>query len=151
MKKLTADEFAAKVMSTGTELEVDELRTQSLRKYNRECSEEEIQNDEQAVVLDIYAHINVHDGDVKTEDLSGDEDVYKRQVHYGIDDYIYAQSGVLIEDEKYHSYHHLKIIYAPSGRAYVKCFGKRIDVYKRQSFNGLLDLKLWSVSDIDSI
>ena len=31
MKKLTADEFAAKVMSTGTELEVDELRTQSLR------------------------------------------------------------------------------------------------------------------------
>ena len=27
MKKLTADEFAAKVMSTGTELEVDELRT----------------------------------------------------------------------------------------------------------------------------
>jgi hypothetical protein len=73
MKKLTADEFAAKVMSTGTELEVDELRTQSLRKYNREWSEEEIQNDEQAVVLDIYAHINVHDGDVKTEDLSGDD------------------------------------------------------------------------------
>lgn len=36
MKKLTADEFAAKVMSTGTELEVDELRTQSLRKYDRE-------------------------------------------------------------------------------------------------------------------
>lgn len=34
MKKLTADEFAAKVMSTGTELEVDELRTQSLRKYD---------------------------------------------------------------------------------------------------------------------
>lgn len=73
MKKLTADEFAAKVMSTGTELEVDELRTQSLRKYDREWSEEEIQDDEQAVVLDIYAHINVHDGDVKTEDLSGDD------------------------------------------------------------------------------
>jgi hypothetical protein len=35
-------------------------------------------------------------------------------------------SGVLCDDEKYHSYHHLKIIYAPSGRAYVKCFGKRI-------------------------
>lgn len=72
MKKLTADEFAAKVMSTGTELEVDELCTQSLRKYDREWSEE-IQDDEQAVVLDIYAHINVHDGDVKTEDLSGDD------------------------------------------------------------------------------
>lgn len=68
MKKLTADEFAAKVMSTGTELEVDELRTQSLRKYDREWSEEE-----QTVVLDIYAHINVHDGDVKTEDLSASD------------------------------------------------------------------------------
>lgn len=55
MKKLTADEFAAKVMSTGTELEVDELRTQSLRKYDREWSEEEIPDDEQTVVLDIYA------------------------------------------------------------------------------------------------
>ena len=64
MKKLTADEFAAKVMSTGTELEVDELRTQSLRK---------IPDDEQTVVLDIYAHINVHDGDVKTEDLSASD------------------------------------------------------------------------------
>ena len=73
MKKLTADEFAAKVMSTGTELEVDELRTQSLRKYDREWSEEEIPDDEQTVVLDIYAHINVHDGDVKTEDLSASD------------------------------------------------------------------------------
>lgn len=73
MKKLTSDEFASKVMSTGTELEFDELRTQSLRKYDREWSEEEIQDDEQTVVLDIYAHINVHDGDVKTEDLSGDD------------------------------------------------------------------------------
>ena len=36
MEKLTADEFATKVMATGTELEVDELRTQSLRKYDRE-------------------------------------------------------------------------------------------------------------------
>ena len=54
MKKLTADEFAAKVMSTGTELEVDELRTQSLRKYDREWSD-------------------VHDGDVKTEDLSASD------------------------------------------------------------------------------
>nr|DAT26279.1 MAG TPA: hypothetical protein [Bacteriophage sp.] len=73
MKKLTAEEFAAKVMSTGTELEVDELRTQSMRKYEQEWSEEEIPDDEQAVVLDIYAHINVHDGDVKTEDLSASD------------------------------------------------------------------------------
>ena len=47
-------------------------------------------------------------------------------VQYGIDDYIYAQSGVLIEDEKYHSYHHLKIHETMSGRFYVRCFGKRI-------------------------
>lgn len=47
-------------------------------------------------------------------------------IEYGIDDYLYGMSGVLCDDEKYHSYHHLKIIYAPSGRAYVKCFGKRI-------------------------
>lgn len=47
-------------------------------------------------------------------------------VQYSIDDYIYAQSGVLCDDEKYFHYHHLKISYAPSGRAYVKCFGKRI-------------------------
>lgn len=73
MKKLTADEFATKVMSTGTELEVDELRTQSMRKYEQEWSEEEIPDDEQAVVLDIYAHINVHDGDVKTSDLSASD------------------------------------------------------------------------------
>ena len=73
MKKLTAEEFAAKVMSTGIELEVDELRTQSMRKYEQEWSEEEIPDDEQAVVLDIYAHINVHDGDVKTENLSGSD------------------------------------------------------------------------------
>lgn len=32
-------------------------------------------------------------------------------VQYGIDDYIYAQSGVLCDDEKYFHYHHLKIIY----------------------------------------
>lgn len=73
MKKLTAEEFAAKVMSTGTELEVDELRTQSMRKYEQEWSEEEIPDDEQAVVLDIYAHINVDDGSVKTENLSGSD------------------------------------------------------------------------------
>lgn len=47
-------------------------------------------------------------------------------VQYGIDDYIYAQSGVLIEDEKHHSYHHLKIHETMSGRFYVRCFGKRI-------------------------
>jgi hypothetical protein len=35
-------------------------------------------------------------------------------------------SGVLCDDEKYHSYHHLKITYARSGRAYVRCLGKRI-------------------------
>ena len=73
MEKLTADEFATKVMATGTELEVDELRTQSLQKYDQEWSEEEIPDDEQTVVLDIYAHINVHDGDVKTEDLSASD------------------------------------------------------------------------------
>ena len=73
MKKLTAEEFAEKVLSTGSELEVDELRTQSLRKYERECSEEEIQDDEQIVVLDIYAHINADDGSVKTEDLSASD------------------------------------------------------------------------------
>lgn len=73
MKKLTSDEFASKVMSTGTELEVDELRTQSMRKYEQEWSEEEIPDDEQVVVLDIYAHINVHDGDVKTENLSASD------------------------------------------------------------------------------
>ena len=47
-------------------------------------------------------------------------------VEYGIDDYIYAQSGVLCEDEKYHSYHHLKIHETMSGRFYVRCFGNRI-------------------------
>ena len=73
MKKLTAEDFSEKVLSTGTELEVDELRTQSLRKYEQEWSEEEIPDDEQAVVLDIYAHINVHDGDVKTSDLSASD------------------------------------------------------------------------------
>lgn len=73
MKKLTSDEFASKVMSTGTELEFDELRTQSLRKYDREWSEEEVPDDEQAVVLDICAHINVHDGDIKTKYLNGDD------------------------------------------------------------------------------
>lgn len=73
MKKLTAEEFVEKVLSTGTELEVDELRTQSLRKYDREWSEEEIPDDEQTVVFDIYAHINVHDWDVKTKDLSASD------------------------------------------------------------------------------
>ena len=73
MKKLTAEEFAEKVLSTGTELEVDELRTQSMRKYNQEWAEEEIQDDDQVVVLDIYAHINVDDGSVKTENLSGSD------------------------------------------------------------------------------
>lgn len=33
-------------------------------------------------------------------------------IEYGIDDYLYGMSGALCEDEKYHSYHHLKIIYA---------------------------------------
>ena len=47
-------------------------------------------------------------------------------IEYGIDDFLYGMSGVLCEDEKYFHYHHLKIIYAPSGRAYVKCSGKRI-------------------------
>ena len=32
-------------------------------------------------------------------------------IEYGIDDYLYGMSGALCEDEKYHSYHHLKIIY----------------------------------------
>lgn len=73
MKRLTAEEFAEKVLSTGIELEVDELRTKSMRKYEQEWSEEEIQDDEQAVVLEIYAHINVHDGDVKTRDLSASD------------------------------------------------------------------------------
>lgn len=47
-------------------------------------------------------------------------------IQYGTDDYLYGVSGVLCDDEKYHSYHHLKITYAPSGRAYVRCFGRRI-------------------------
>ena len=47
-------------------------------------------------------------------------------IEYGIDDYIYAQSGVLIENEKCHSYHHLKIHESASGRFYVRCFGQRI-------------------------
>ena len=47
-------------------------------------------------------------------------------IEYGIDYYLYGMSGVLGDDEKYHSYHHLKITYELSGRAYVKCFGKRI-------------------------
>ena len=47
-------------------------------------------------------------------------------IEYGINDYLYGMSGVLCDDEKYHSYHHLKITYEPSGRAYVKCFGKLI-------------------------
>ena len=96
MKKLTADEFAAKVMSTGTELEVDELRTQSLRKYDREWSEEEIPDDEQTVVLDIYAHINVHDGDVKTALYNGDPEIeqIERQI---IMEEIYPQYEAFLE------------------------------------------------------
>lgn len=47
-------------------------------------------------------------------------------IEYGIDDYLYGMSGALCEDEKYHSYHHLKINETMSGRFYVRCFGKRI-------------------------
>ena len=67
MKKLTAEEFAEKVMFNGTELEVDDLRTMSLQKYNQEWSEEEIPDDEQVIVFDIYAHIDVDTGEVKTD------------------------------------------------------------------------------------
>ena len=47
-------------------------------------------------------------------------------IEYGIDDYLYGMSGALCDDEKRHSYHHLKIHETMSGRFYVRCFGKRI-------------------------
>lgn len=80
-KKLTAEEFAEKVMAEGDELEVNELETQSIRKFEDEyrnwdeLSEEEIEemsdpdykDPNATVVWTIYAHINIEDCSVKTE------------------------------------------------------------------------------------
>lgn len=76
--KLTAKEFANLVMSTGTELEVDELRTQSAQKYEREWSgdvqdapedpDPDYRDPNAPIVFVIYAHLD-EDGNVKTKDL----------------------------------------------------------------------------------
>lgn len=82
MKKLTAEEFAEKVMADGNELEVNEYETERVRKFEDEyrdwdeLSEEEIEKmndpdykDPNAVVVwTIYAHINIEDCSVKTKD-----------------------------------------------------------------------------------
>ena len=82
VKKLTAEEFAAKVMVTGTELEVDELRTQSIQKYEREWAgddqdapedpDPDYRDPNAAVVFVIYAHMD-DDGSVKVKNLSSSD------------------------------------------------------------------------------
>ena len=49
---------------------------------------------------------------------NGGVEIYK--IDYGIDDYVYAKSNVL--GDRPH-FHHVKITYTPSGRAYIRIFG----------------------------
>lgn len=73
MKKLTAEEFAEKVMTEGDELEVNECETQSIQKYENEYRDWDEEGDNPdykdpnaTVVLTIYAHIDLSDYSVKT-------------------------------------------------------------------------------------
>ena len=69
---------------------------------------------------------NKHDTIAVCESCGGME---IRCIEYGIDDYVYCISGVLCDDETYHTYHKLKIYYDDTW-CYIKLNGVKIFLHE---------------------